>query len=123
MPLVELHARLANTVQFFTLVVGLWALFNYVRRQGLTPSYWGTLVIGELLLAAQAVIGVVMYIQGGRPFRIIHFLYGVLVLLVWPGVFAYTDGRNTRREALIYGLASLFLFGLSLRAISTGRGY
>lgn len=120
MSLVELHARLANTVVLFTLVVGVWALANYVRRQGLSPSYWGTLVIGELLLVAQAVIGAVMYLQGGRPFRTIHFLYGVLVLLIWPGVYAYTEGRDTRREALIYGLASLFLFGLSLRAIGTG---
>lgn len=120
MPLAEIHARLGNTIMLFTLVVGLWALFNYVRRQGLPPSYWGTLVIGELLLATQALVGGVMYFQGGRPPRIIHFLYGVLVLLIWPGAYVYTEGRDTRREALIYGLASLFLFGLALRAIDTG---
>ncbi|RME45361.1 MAG: hypothetical protein D6791_10950 [Chloroflexi bacterium] len=120
MSLVEIHGRLANTAVLFTLVVGLWALFNYVRRQGISPSYWGTLVIGELLLVVQGLIGAVMFFQGGRPPRIIHFLYGVLVLLVWPGVYAYTEGRDTRREALIYGLASLFLFGLALRAIGTG---
>lgn len=120
MPLVAIHARLANTAVLFALVVGLWALWNYLRRQGLSPSYWGTLVIGELLLAAQAVIGVLMYFQGGRPPRIVHYLYGVLVLMVWPGVYAYTEGRDTRREALIYGVASLFLFGLTLRASGTG---
>ncbi len=120
MSLVEIHGRLANTAVLFTLVVGLWALFSYVRRQGISPSYWGTLVIGELLLVVQGLIGAVMFIQGGRPPRIIHFLYGVLVLLIWPGVYAYTEGRDTRREALIYGLASLFLFGLTLRAIGTG---
>ncbi|MFQ5854251.1 MAG: hypothetical protein ACE5LU_01205 [Anaerolineae bacterium] len=120
MSLVELHAGLANTARLFALVVGLWALLNYVRRQGISPSYWGTLVIGELVLVAQALIGVVMYFQGGRPPGIVHFLYGVLVLLIWPGVYAYTQGRDTRREALIYGLASLFLFGLAWRAINTG---
>ena len=120
MSLVAIHARLANTVVLFTLVVGLWALLNYARRQGLSPSYWGTLVIGELLLATQALLGVAMFVQGGRPPRVIHFLYGVLVLMVWPGVYVYTEGRDTRREALFYGLASLFLFGLALRAIGTG---
>lgn len=120
MSLIELHARFANTVVLFTFVVSLWALFNYVRGKGISFSYWGTLVIGEILLVVQALLGVAMFLQGGRPPRIIHFLYGVLVLLVWPGVFAYTQGRDTRREALIYGLASLFLFGLVLRAISTG---
>lgn len=120
MSLAIIHGRLANTAVLFTLAVGLWALFKYISRQGLSSSYWGTLVIGELLLAAQGLIGVVMYFQGDRPARLIHFLYGVLVLLVWPGVYAYTEGRNTRREALIYGLASLFLAGLALRSIGTG---
>ena len=121
MLLVQIHAGLANTVRLFTLVVGVWALFNYLRGQGLSPSYWGTLIIGEIVLLAQAVVGGVLYLQGGRPPRIIHFLYGVLVLMVWPGIFAFTEGRDTRREALYYGIASLFLFGLAWRAISTGQ--
>jgi 4-amino-4-deoxy-L-arabinose transferase-like glycosyltransferase len=120
MPLVEIHARLANSVVLFVLVVGLWALLNYVRRQDLSSSYWGTLVVGEILLAAQAVVGAVLYVQGGRPPRIVHYLYGVFILLVWPGIFAFTQGRSTRREALIYGLASLFMVGVAIRAIGTG---
>lgn len=130
--LVQIHAGLADTVRLFTLVVGVWALFNYVRGEGLLPSYWGALVIGELVLAAQAILGAILYVQGGRPPENIrfleprlevpfHFLYGVLVLLVWPGVFAFTEGRDGRREALYYGIAGLFLFGLTLRAISTAR--
>lgn len=120
MPLVEIHARLANSVVLFLVVVGLWALVNYARRQGLSSSYWGTLVIGELLLAGQAVVGAVLYAQGGRPPRLVHYLYGVFILLVWPGIFAFTQGRSGRREALIYGVASLFMVGVAIRSISTG---
>lgn len=119
--IVQIHAGLADTVRLFTLVVGVWALVNYVRREGLSASYWGALVIGELVLAAQAILGAILYVQGGRPPRIIHFLYGVLVLMVWPGIFAFTEGRDGRREALYYGIAGLFLFGLAMRAISTGQ--
>ncbi len=121
MSLVQIHAGLADTVRLFTFVVGVWALVNYARGKGLAPSFWGALVIGEIVLALQALLGATLYIQGGRPPRIIHYLYGLLVLLVWPGVFAFTEGRSTRQEALYYGLASLFLFGLALRAISTGQ--
>lgn len=121
MSMVQVHAGLANTARLFTLAVGLWALINYVRGRGLTSSYWGALVVGELVLVGQALVGGVLYLQGGRPARSLHLLYGLLVLLVWPGLFAYTEGRDTRREALFYGLASLFLFGLALRAIMTGR--
>jgi hypothetical protein len=120
MSLVELHARLGNTALLFTLVVSLWAFFNYFRRQGLSPSYWGTLVIGELLLLAQTLVGLVLYFEGGRPPRWVHYLYGALIVLIWPGVFASTQGRDTRHEALLYGVASLFLWGLVMRAITTG---
>ncbi len=120
MTLIELHIRLATTAQFFTLIVGLWALLNYVRGQGISPSYWGTLVIGEGLLFVQGLTGLIMFLQGARPPRLIHILYGIVVLLVWPGVYTYTQGQGTRREALIYGVATLFMFGLILRAIGTG---
>lgn len=120
MTLVEIHNRLANTALLFTLIVALWALFNYVRREGLSPSYWGTLVVGEGLLVAQGLIGLVMVLQGLRPPRLVHVLYGITVLLVWPGVYTYTRGQATRREALVYGVATLFLVGLLLRSISTG---
>jgi CDP-diglyceride synthetase len=120
MTLAMIHSRLADAVVWFTLVVGLWALFRYVRKQGIPPSYWGTLVFGVLLLVVQAVLGLVMYVRGFRPAEWVHFLYGVFILLVWPGVFAFTQGQDTRREALIYGVVSLFLWGVALRAISTG---
>lgn len=120
MTLAQIHTGLANTVRLFTLVVTAWALVNYARGQGLSASYWGTLVIGELVLVAQAVLGAVMYFRGGRPAEILHFLYGILVLFVWPGVFAFTEGRSTRREALFYGVASLILFLLAWRAVATG---
>lgn len=120
MLLINLHDRLANTALLFVLIVALWALFNYVRGQGISPSYWGTLIIGEGLLLIQGLIGLAMFLQGARPPRLIHILYGIVVLLVWPGVYTYTQGRATRREALLYGVATLFMFGLLLRAIGTG---
>ena len=120
MLLINLHDRLANTAFLFVLIVALWALFNFVRGQGISPSYWGTLIIGEGLLLIQGLIGLAMFLQGARPPRLIHILYGIVVLLVWPGVYTYTQGRATRREALLYGVATLFMFGLLLRAIGTG---
>jgi hypothetical protein len=63
---------------------------------------------------------VVLYALGGRPARTwVHILYGILLVITLPGAFAYLRGKDTRREALIYGLVGLFLAGVSLRAIST----
>jgi hypothetical protein len=102
--LVELHARLGNAAVLFVLVCGLWGLIGYLRGQPVSPSFWGALVVGL------------------RPGQLIHFLYGVLTVLSLPTAYAYSRGRSGRRESLLYGLVCLFIFGLALRAMTTGGG-
>ena len=116
MSLTEFHARLGNTALLFILVCGLWGIMGYLRRQPISSSYAGTLVIGEGLLLVQAAIGVLLLLGGGRPERGVHILYGVLTGLCLPGTFVYTQGRQSRAESLIYGLVGLFIFALALRA-------
>src|SRR5512142_188442 len=115
-----LHSRLANTAVLFALALGLWALWNFVRGKGVSPSYWGALIIGEILMVVQGLLGVLLLIGGTLPGDLLHFLYGVLVALSWPGAYVYTHARMGRAEAGIYALVSFFIFGLSLRAIMTG---
>jgi heme A synthase len=67
----------------------------------------------------EGLIGMVLVLMGLRPGRIIHFLYGVTIVLTIPAVFAFSRGRNTSRESLFYGMAMLFIAGLADRATST----
>jgi hypothetical protein len=117
-----LHSRLALTAILFALALGVWGTWNFLRRQGVTSSYWGALVIGEILMLVQGVIGVFLVFTAALPRDLLHFLYGVLVALSWPAVYIYTNGRTERNEAGIYALVSFFVFGLALRAITTGGG-
>ncbi|MBI5302314.1 MAG: hypothetical protein HY868_09260 [Chloroflexi bacterium] len=119
-PIVLLHSRLAMTVILFALALGVWGLVNYFRGQGVTSSYWGALVIGEIVALVQALLGVIMLVTLRPPSDLIHVLYGALVGLVWPSVYVYTHARTGRVEMGMYALASLFIFGLSLRALTTG---
>lgn len=121
MTLVDVHTRLANTALFFTIIMALWGIWRYFRRQGVDGSYWGALVIAEILYLVQAVIGVSLWLSGNRPGQIIHLLYGVVSILVVPGVFVYTKGDEQRRAMLIYGISFLFMIGIILRALMTGR--
>lgn len=114
-----LHSRLANTAVLFALALGLWAMWSYMRGRGVSPSYWGALIIGELLMIAQGILGVLLVIGGKTPGDLVHFLYGVLVALSWPGAYIYTHARMGRSEAAIYALVSFFIFGLAIRAIMT----
>lgn len=118
--IVFIHGRLAQTAILYALAMGAWAAWNYFRGRGVGGGYWGALIIGEMVMLAQGVLGALMVIAGARPADIIHFLYGILVALAWPGVYVYTNARAGRSEAAIYALVSFFIFGLSIRALMTG---
>jgi hypothetical protein len=120
MTLVQVHDGLSRACLLFSLIIGLYGLWRFFRQEGVGGNLWGILAAGELLYAAQGVVGVVLYALGGRPARTwVHILYGILLVITLPGAFAYLRGKDSRREALIYGLIGLFLAGVSLRAIST----
>jgi len=119
MNLAQIHTGLANACVIFSLLLGLYSLWRFFRKEGVGANLLSVLAAAELLYVAQAVVGLVQVFQGARPGRGVHFLYGILLVIVLPGTFAYLRGKDDRRAALIYGLIGLFLAGVSLRAIST----
>jgi hypothetical protein len=119
MSLVEVHARLGNTALYYMIIMALWGFWRFFRKQDLDSNYWGALVIGEILIVAQGLLGGYLWLSGLRPGRWIHILYGVVSALVIPGVYAYTQGEQQRRAMVIYGVSLLILVALILRAIMT----
>jgi hypothetical protein len=116
--LVDIHARLGNTAMYYAIIMAVWGLWRFARKQGIDSSYWGALVIAEVLFLVQGAIGVFMWLSQSISVGI-HLLYGVVAVLVIPAVYAYTRGDEQRRAALIYGIALLFLVGIVIRAIAT----
>jgi hypothetical protein len=117
-----LHERLSYTTLYFMVALGVWGLWNALRG-GMTPSYWGGIVIGQILLVIQVLIGVLL-LFGAWPARgWLHILYGIAIVISFPAAFAFTRGQSSRYEALIYALVALFLAGMALRAWETGGGY
>jgi heme A synthase len=117
---VDIHEFLSRAFLAFTGVVTVWSLFLFIRDQEIGGNFWGTIVVGEGLVAVQAAVGGLLVVNGALPARSIHFLYGVLCALTWPAVYAFTQGHAGRREALAWAVVSAFLFGLVLRAFVTG---
>jgi len=122
MSIIEVHARLANTAIFYTVVMAVWGLWRYFRKQEVDSSYFGALIIAEILFIIQGVLGAYLYLSGignlDRAFM--HILYGIVSVLVIPGIFAYTRGDSTRQVQLIYGITLLFLAGILFRSLATG---
>ncbi len=116
------HKILSNMVNLYPLIVGLWGLFNFFRKQPPDASFNGAVAIGAGLFAIQALVGVVLLFFGPPPARSIHYLYGITIVLVLPSIFAFTRGSNTTRESLLYGLGMLFIWGLADRAVVTAIG-
>ena len=120
-PVVDLlHGRFGMALILYMLVLGIWGVINYFRGSGISGSYLGALVIGEILAIVQTVLGVGLLLSDVHPGREIHFLYGALFPLIIPFVYTYARAQPARRASMLYGLATLFLFGLAIRAMGTG---
>ena len=117
--LVEAHRTLANMVAIYSLLVGIWGVLNYLRRQAPDGNFNGALAIGVGLFVLEGVVGLILLLTGLQPARGLHFLYGVTIIITVPGIFAITRGSNTVRESMLYGAAMIFIWGLAQRAAET----
>ncbi|MBN1665985.1 MAG: hypothetical protein JW862_02820 [Anaerolineales bacterium] len=116
-----LHNRLSNTILLYVFFLALWGFFRFFRKQGVDSNYWGALVIAEVVILVQGVIGIILWASNLRPGgEAMHILYGVVGALGIPAVYAFTRGRDERREVLIYAAVLLFLSGVFLRSWATG---
>lgn len=106
-------------VLIYSVLMGLWGVFNAFRRMPPDGNYNGALSIAVGLFVLEGVVGMLLVLLGLKPARIIHFLYGVTIMLTIPAIFAFSRGRNTSRESLFYGVGMLFIAGLVERATET----
>lgn len=119
-----LHGRLAVAMVLFAALASVYGLVEYIRNQGVSPNYWGIIVVGNLLAVGQGILGVILALGGGQPARgATHLLYGV-VALGWIPLIGFVSGlvnqeKEARRETLLVALVSLFQAGIALRALTT----
>ena len=117
----EIHARLANTAMIYCAILAMWGLFRFIRKEGLSGGYFGAIVIAEILLVIQGTVGVFLWRGAGRYHPgYVHWLYGFVLVLSAPIVYAYTKGRQDRPEMLLYAVAYIIMVALVLRATVTG---
>ena len=119
--LIYVHNGLFRAGLIITGFIVIWSAVLYLRKQVPGGSYRATLVLTEGLFIAQGLVGIAMFLGGARPHDPLHWLYGPLLVIVLPIAASYLSGRDSRREALVYGLATLFMFGLAIRAYMTGH--
>ena len=118
--LVEIHHGLANAAMMFSAVLGIWAIVLRVRSRALDGAWYGAMLIGMALIAAQAALGAVMYLQGygaELPRPLIHILYGVVGLITLPAAYAYLSSiEDENTKTILMALVCWFLFVILERA-------
>ena len=117
--LAGVHGTLSNMIALYSLLVGIWGVINFLRRQPPDGNYNGALVIGVALFILQGLLGVILVLTGAQPAQGLHFLYGVTIVLTIPAIFAFTRGSNTVRDSFLYGAGMIFIWGLAQRAVET----
>jgi heme A synthase len=115
----SLHELFSRALVLYFLLVGLWGLFLAIRRQPFNSAFQGALVISLVLGVVQALLGVLLLVTGSRARDDLHYLYGLSIIVALPLV-QQLIARRTISRPLAYGLASLFMMGLAIRAITTG---
>ena len=100
------------------LICAVWGILAHFGRLPNDGRYYSTLVLAELLVVAQALLGVLLLLQGRMPRDPLHLAYGGLAAMVLPTVYGFANRRGWS-TALASGLATLFIFGLSIRAFTT----
>jgi hypothetical protein len=116
-----LHDRLSTTVMLYMAALGIWGLVAYARGGAASGSIGGALVIAEVLIVVQVAAGVLLVAGSLRPPTATHYLYGITAVLVLPFAWSYLRARDQRQALLLYSLIALFIFGLAVRGVMTGR--
>ena len=101
----------------------LWGGGAAILRRDPGPWFWRLVAAAQVVLGIQVVVGLVLLLvrgTGGQP--VLHYLYGSVFPLV-ALVIAHVLARELERDQhVIFAVAGLVCFGLTLRALMTGLG-
>lgn len=129
------------------LLAGLWGAVAWLRKSP-SRAFWYLLRTAQATVAIQVILGLFLLAEGRRPAQDLHFLYGILplvVTLVSEGMRVSAAQREladagdvqtleereqvalarrvVRREMGIMAVGALLIVTLALRAVATSGGH
>ncbi len=113
------HTALAWALVLSNGFAGLWAL-GAIRCKVLRhPAMWWLVATAWVLVFVQLTAGVVLMRVAEVDAPAFHVFYGVCCAAAVAFVYAYRQQMEHRRYEL-FGLGSLFIMGLAIRAMFLG---
>lgn len=118
-----LHRGFTNTAVLYFLILGVWGMYRAIRGRAVESNYLGALVIAQILLTVNVVLGGLLWLNGRNASMSrfdVHVLYGAFVLIFLPFVYAVLlRGDDSNRGQWVWGFVNLFMFLLMPRFIVT----
>lgn len=111
----DLHAVVSWVFIIGNGLVGVWALLAHHWPRLRHRAGWIAIIAVELVVLAQVILGVVLQVSGDIDGDR-HQLYGFAAFASVGIIFAYRSEMRDR-PYLLYGLGSLWLMGLGIRAV------
>jgi hypothetical protein len=119
--LTELHEALAWFLVLSNAAVGVWAL----AAQRLEPlrkrALWWAIAVAQSSTFAIAIVGVLIVNRTGVELDSFHALYGFSTIIAVGILYSYRGSPFVKDKLyLLYGVGSLFIMGLGIRAMFLG---
>ncbi|CAN5727964.1 hypothetical protein BH24ACT26_BH24ACT26_12000 [soil metagenome] len=122
----EVHGYIAYAVPAGWALLALWTLLSFLRNKPPGGGFWNLLAVLQAILGVQVVIGAILFLTGARPASNgpswLHYVYGAL----FPVALLVAAHRYARKQEgvswIVFGIASVVIFGLTFRALQTGLG-
>lgn len=119
----DLHFFLSRAGLVIGVVMfGVTFYIAIIKHGDVSKPFMGAVYTTVILMALSGLVGLIMYLAGGRPFDQVHLIYGLGVVLSLP-FFVYVERTAKKRPAMgsyLWGFA--LLAAIILRAIVTGAG-
>mgnify|MGYP003527785573 CR=1 FL=1 len=97
-------------------IAGAWCLAAHRWRALRGRPLWGAVIVAQIMVFVQAVLGAVLSRRAGVELDDMHALYGFSAIVAVMIMYGYRTSPFVRDRLLIlYGLGGLFVMGLGLR--------
>jgi len=117
----RLHNALAWFLVLSNAAVGAWALAAHWLPALRARVIWWAIGVAELSAFAIAVVGVLMVNRYDLELDQFHALYGFSTIVAIGILYSYRGSPFVKDKVyLLYGLGSLFIMGLGIRAMYLG---
>ncbi len=100
-------------------LVAVWALASIRFPKLRQPSLWYCIAIAQVALVVEAATGIYLYAAEGIEVETFHVFYGSVAVIGVALGYIYLKGSDwvSQKRELFYGVLSLFLMGIGIRAL------